>query len=208
MAVVSSRVRSPTAPGSPSVIRELCVSGASTHNHHFNVNVFDFDSISSGRDRQPKHTRNSPRIAPTPAKASVAGEDSFITGRLSDVTGQCSGCMSAHVDASTLSATAAARAAAWASTVALGGGRFTAALFHIPFLCDTAGVLIGRHQAGKIMDGVELETALRSMAYFDPVHLHGEYVSGHGVTVELSTTYVFPVRHLSAYNQLAGEGGA
>jgi len=89
--------------------------------------------------------------------------------------------------------------------VALGGGRFTAALFHIPFLCDTAGVLIGRHPGRKIIAGVELETALRSMAYFDPVHFARRITCPVMVTVGFVDNTCFPSGIYAAYNQLAGE---
>ncbi len=89
--------------------------------------------------------------------------------------------------------------------VALGGGRFTAALFHIPFLCDTGGVLIGRHPGRKIAAGVELETALRTMAYFDPVYFARRITCPVMVTIGFVDNTCCPSGIYAAYNQLAGE---
>ena len=55
------------------------------------------------------------------------------------------------------------------------------------------------------MDGVELETALRTMAYFDPVHFARRITCPVMVTVGFVDNTCFPSGIYAAYNQLAAK---
>jgi len=87
--------------------------------------------------------------------------------------------------------------------MALGGGRFTAGLLHIPAWCDTAGCLIGRHPQRPVSP--DAAKAIATLAYYDPVHFARRITCPVMVTVGFIDNSCHPSGIYAAYNSLPGE---
>ncbi len=87
--------------------------------------------------------------------------------------------------------------------MALGEGRFTAGLLHIPAFSDTSGSLIGRHPMRP--PGEDAKAVIETMAYYDPVNFARRISCPVMVTVGFIDNACHPSGVYAAYNTLPGE---
>lgn len=87
--------------------------------------------------------------------------------------------------------------------VALAGGRFTGAMFHIPAMADIGGSLIGRHPPPLHMP--EMENHLRTLSYYDGVNFAKRIHCPVMMTVGFIDNSCHPGAVYAAYNAMPCE---
>lgn len=87
--------------------------------------------------------------------------------------------------------------------VALAGGRFTAAMFHIPAMADVGGSLIGRHPPPLHLP--EMDRHLRTLSYYDAANFARRIQCPVMVTVGFIDNSCYPSSVYAAYNVLPCE---